>query len=133
MLSRAHSPMSMEQPMIDDDEKRRDEVAWLRFEAITGLLRFPPGVRGARALSRRSSALVFKLGFRPSAMTIRRWVHDYRAGGLAGLRPKPRADTKRPSAHSAKAAGRMLNADDESTMFAKHAFESRRKMRDEKR
>jgi putative transposase len=28
----------------------------------------------------------------PSARTIRRWIHQYRAGGFAALRPQPRAD-----------------------------------------
>ena len=85
------------------DHKGQEEIALHRWAVIaeTAGDRLTPGERGAlvRQIAARAHAHPDGSSRRYSRGTIDRWLRAWRAGGLAALRPSPRADTGVVRAH----------------------------------
>ncbi len=79
------------------DHKGQEEIALHRWAVIAEAAgdRLTPGERGAlvRQIAARAHAHPDGSSRRYSRGTIDRWLRAWRAGGLAALRPSPRADT----------------------------------------
>ena len=85
------------------DHKGQEEIALHRRAVIAEAAgdRLTPGERGAlvRQIAARVHAHPDGSSRRYSRGTIDRWLRAWRAGGLAALRPSPRADTGVVRAH----------------------------------
>src|SRR6516164_7864556 len=85
------------------DRKGQEEIALHRWAVIAEAAgdRLTPGERGAlvRQIAARAHTYPDGSARRYSRGTIDRWLRAWRAGGLAALRPSPRADTGVVRAH----------------------------------
>ncbi len=79
--------------MLEQDNKRREQVALFRYGVIGDLVHREPGSKGLYELLRQKAAQNYVIPDSPrttlAVETIRDWLKDYRKGGYDALQ-KPR-------------------------------------------